>query len=87
MPKSQSGIAALSNLKSQSASEIATKIASKSVEKLEGKSVEKLEGRNRNWNRNHFKSLRFQKDIASGLDLKSLAIWASKGTADPSLSQ
>ena len=33
-------------------------------------------GRNRNWNRGDSKSLRFQ--IASGLDLKSLAIWAPK---------
>ena len=35
-----------------------------------------VQGRHRNWNHSYFKSPRFQ--IACGLDLKSLAIWAPK---------
>ena len=68
MPKSQKKSAQNhGDLKSQGASEIPSRIASKYVEK---------EGRNRSRNRNDLKSLQFQ--IASGLDLKSLAIWASQ---------
>ena len=56
-----------SDLKSQSASEMATKSTSKSVEN---------KGGNRNCDRSDSKSLTIQ--IASGLDWKWLAIWASK---------
>ena len=55
------------DLKLQSTSEIATKIASRSAEN---------ECQSRSWNRSESKALRFQ--IASGLNLKLLAIWASK---------
>ena len=68
MPKSQIGIAAISNrsdLNCRGATEIATKIVYESVERGVDIAIEYAQ---------NFKTLRFQ--AAGGLNLKSLALWA-----------